>query len=306
MFTMMNVARLLVGMEGVALSDIAYQTALSFAKDRRQGRSLDKAKNDPEASADCIMVHPDVRRMLMNIKSTNEAMRGLALWAGMQIDVAHNHEDEQVRQDADDLVALITPSVKSFLTEQGFQNINDALQICGGSGYTTDWCIEQYMRDARISLIYEGTNHIQALDLVGRKLPRGQGRLYMKFNQLISDLIKENKDNEAMAEFINPLKEASKMLGAVTMNLSMKGMQDPEEAAAVASPYLNLFGYVALSYIWCLMVKECLQRGDDSYAQTRIKVARFYFQNILPNIHSLQKVIESGKANMMDLSIDEF
>ncbi len=305
MFTMMNAARLLVGQEGVAMGEIAYQTALAFAKDRRQGRSLDPAKQEEGAKADNIMVHPDVRRMFLNIKSTQEALRGLAYWIGVNLDLAHSHPDAKVREDADDLVALLTPIMKSFGTERGFLNINEAMQICGGAGYTTDWSIEQYLRDSRIALIYEGTNHIQALDLIGRKLPRNNGQLYMKFNEHISSFIRENKDDAAMAEFIAPLKEASKRLGQVTMNLGMKGMQDPEEAAAVASPYLNLFAYTALAYVWCVQVKAALGRGD-AYGATKVKTARYYFQNVLPESDALVKIIEAGKANIMDLSVDEF
>ncbi len=307
MFTMMNAARLLVGIEGVSLADISYQTALEFAKDRRQSRSLDKSKRDPDAAADCIMVHPDVRRMLLNVKSLVEGMRGLAYWTGFYLDISHHHADEDTRAEADDIVALMTPIIKSFMTEKGFDAISEAMQVCGGAGYTTDWSIEQYMRDSRIALIYEGTNGIQALDLIGRKLPRGNGRLFMRFNQLITDFIKANKEDERMAEFLNPLKDASKKLGAATMGLSMKGMQDPEEAAAVASPFLNLFGYTAVAYVWCLQVRAALDReSEGAFYATKLKTARYYFQNILPQINALVPIIEAGKANLMDLDISEF
>ena len=181
MFVMMNSARLGVGLEGVALGEISYQTAVEYAKDRRQSRSLDPAKRDQGASADTILVHPDVRRMLANIRSTNEALRGLVTWIANLYDVGHHHADEAVRQEANDLVALLTPIMKSYGTERGCANVSDAMQVCGGSGFTTDWSIEQYYRDLRIAMIYEGTNHIQALDLVGRKIPMGGGRLMMAF-----------------------------------------------------------------------------------------------------------------------------
>ena len=170
MFTMMNAARLHVGVEGLAGAEIAYQTAVAFAKDRRQSRSLDPAKRDAQAPADNILVHPDVRRMLLNQKSTNEGMRALACFTALQLDLEHHGADAQTREEAADLAALLTPIVKAFCTDRGFQNISDAMQVCGGSGFTSDWNIEQYLRDCRITLIYEGTNHIQALDLVGRKL----------------------------------------------------------------------------------------------------------------------------------------
>jgi len=242
---------------------------------------MDKAKRDPAASADNILVHPDVRRMLMNIKANHEAMRALAYWCGIQMDIAHHHPDDAVRQNADDLVALLTPIIKSFLTEQGFANINEAMQVCGGAGYTTDWSIELYMRDMRIALIYEGTNHIQALDLVGRKLPADNGRLFMAFNKEVSDFIRANKDDAGLAEFIEPLKAASKRLQTVSMALGMKGMKDPEEAAAVASPYLNLFALTALALMWCVQVKAGLARGDK-LGLTKVKTARYFFKNVLP------------------------
>jgi alkylation response protein AidB-like acyl-CoA dehydrogenase len=298
MFTMMNVARILVGQEGVALSEIAYQTALAFAKDRRQGRSLDPAKNDPNAKADNILVHPDVRRMLLNIKSTNEAMRALVLWAGIHLDISTSHPDAAVREASDDLMSLLTPVIKSFLTEQGFQNISDAMQVCGGAGYTTDWSIEQYLRDARIALIYEGTNHIQALDLIGRKLPRGNGRLYMRFNEQISDFLRQAKDDPAMAEFTAPLKDASKRLGALTMGLAATGAQDQEAAAAVASPYLKFFGYTALAFMWNLQARAALARGD-AFGHTRLKLARYFLHHVLPEIDALEKIIAAGKLNIM-------
>ena len=177
MFVMMNSARLEVGLEGMAMSEAAYQAAVAYARDRRQSRSLDKAKRDMNAKADVILVHPDVRRMLANVKSTTEGMRALVAWTGKQSDIAHGHPDDARRKNADDLLALLTPIVKSFCTERGFLNISEAMQVCGGAGYTQDWPIEQLMRDERIAMIYEGTNHIQALDLVGRKLPQGGGRL---------------------------------------------------------------------------------------------------------------------------------
>ena len=305
MFTMMNAARLLVGLEGVALAEIAYQTALAFTKERRQGRALSAERREEGVAADLILVHPDVRRMLLNIKSTNEGMRALAIWMGMGLDIAHHHADPAERQKADDLVALLTPVLKSFLTERGLQNVNDALQICGGAGYTADFPIEQYMRDLRIALIYEGTNHVQALDLVGRKLPIGGGRLFMGFNEVISSFIRDNKDDPRMVEFLNPLKDTSKKLGAATMALSMKGMQDPEEAGAVASPYLNLFGFTALSFVWCKMARAALDR-DDAFSRAKVKTARYFLNNVLPEVNTLVTVIEAGKANLMALDADEF
>ena len=305
MFVMMNNARLSVGMEGIGLAEIAYQSALEFAKDRRQMRALDPAKQDHDHPADGILKHPDVRRMLLNCRSTNEGMRGLAVYLGKQVDISHHSEDEEARAKADDLVALLTPIVKSYFTERGFENISEALQVCGGAGYTQDWPIEQYLRDARIALIYEGTNHIQALDLVGRKLPVDNGRLIRRFGEEVTETIRACKVNPAMEEFITPLKMASKMLTEMTMGLAMKGMADPEEAGAVASNYLNVFALTAIAFAWCHQVKHALEK-NDSYSKTKVKTARYFMTNILPEVHSLKAVIDAGKASMMDFEESEF
>jgi len=304
MFTMMNAARLLVGIEGLALSEIAYQTALAFAQDRRQGRSLDTSKNEPAAAADNILVHPDVRRMLLEVKSTNMAMRGLAVWVGGLIDRSHKHADPEVRQQADDLVALMTPIIKSFCTERGFANISTSMQVMGGSGYTVDWSVEQYLRDARIALIYEGTNHIQALDLVGRKLPKDGGRLYRAFTEHVNAFLAREEKNPAIAALTDDVKGAMAVLDEATMGLAMKGMADGEEAAAVASPYLNLFGMVALSFVWFEMLVHAAKSGDGSLA-TRQKFATYYVKHVLPEVHTLKTVIAEGKQHMMAVEAGE-
>lgn len=305
MFVMMNHARLNVGIEGISLAEISYQTAVQFAKDRRQSRSLDPEKRDPNAPADTILVHPDVRRMLLNARAGVEGMRALASYVGKHLDISKKSTDEEARAYSSDIVALLTPIIKSFFTEKGCRYIDDAMQSLGGSGYTTDWCIEQYYRDARIAMIYEGTNHIQALDLVGRKLTIENGRLFRRFNEEITTLIKESKEDERMAEFINPLKKASKALAEVTMGLAMKGMQDPEEIGAVASAYLNLFGFTALAFIYCKKAQYALKK-DDAHSKTKLKTARFYMNNMLPEIYGLIPQIEAGKASMMDFDMDEF
>lgn len=305
MFVMMNAARLSVGLEGVALSEISYQTALEFAKDRRQSRSLDRKKQDRDAKADTIMVHPDVRRMLLNIKSTQEGMRGLAYWLGINYDLAHHHPDAATRERCDDLVGLLTPVVKSYLTERGFQNISDAMQVMGGAGYTTDWSVEQYMRDCRIGMIYEGTNHIQALDLVGRKLPRHNGRAIQAFAGLIKGFCAEHKENAQMAEFIAPLKKWSKTLSEITMGLAMKGMADPEEAGAAASNYLNLFAMVAIGYVWAREIVFAQSREGRIYT-AKIKTGRYFFNHVMPEAAVFAARVNAGKADMMDLDVDEF
>jgi hypothetical protein len=304
MFTMMNAARLMVGVEGIALSEIAYQTALEYAKDRRQSRSLNPERNEPDEKADNILVHPDVRRMLLNVKSTNEAMRGLAVFTGMMLDRSHKVEDADEKQRCDDLVQLLTPVVKSFCTERGFMNVSEAMQVCGGSGYTTDWSIEQYMRDSRIAMIYEGTNHIQALDLVGRKLPRQGGRLYQTFAQMMGETLASLEGNDDVGDLHDGFKWATDTLHETTMLLSVQGMQDPEWAASVASAYLNMFGFVALGWVWAEMAKFAVGK-DDSQSTSKQKTARFYYNHILPEVASLKRIIKSGKGNIMDFAIDE-
>lgn len=305
MFVMMNHARLNVGQEGVSFSEIAYQAALAYAKDRRQGRALNPERHEEGAKADNILVHPDVRRMLLNIKSTTEGMRALDVYVALMLDIAHHHPDEAARQKADDLVALLTPIVKSFCSERGFANVSEAMQVCGGAGYTTDWPIEQYLRDARIAMIYEGTNHIQALDLVGRKLPKGGGRLAKTFFNEVKNFCTEHKENAAMAEFIEPLKAASKQLGELTMLLGMKGMQDAEWAGATASNYLNVFGLTAIAYVMAMQAAYA-QGQEGSFAATKVKTVRYYFKQILPEIAGLAEIIKAGKDHMMDFDVDEF
>lgn len=305
MFTMMNAARLHVGVEALSGAEIAYQTAVAFAKDRRQSRSLDPEKQELDKPADNILVHPDVRRMLLNQKATNEAMRGLTMWAAMQIDLAHHSKDEKLREEASDLAALLTPVVKSYCTERGTANISEAMQVCGGSGYTKDWHIEQYYRDTRITMIYEGTNHIQALDLVGRKLPMHGGRLMQTFAARVTDLIRRNKDNEVMSEFTAHLKTASKNLNAITMELAAKGMEDREEAGAAASNYLNVFALTALAYTWCVQLEKATAEAS-AYHTTKVKTARYFFENVLPEQESLMAIIRAGKKNMMAFDAEEF
>ena len=305
MFVMMNYARIAVGVEGIALGEIAYQTAVAFSRDRRQGRSLNPERNDKSAAADNILVHPDVRRQLLNVRSTTEGMRALALWCALEIDIAEGAEDEKDREIAGDLVAILTPIVKAFCTERGFQNVSDCMQVCGGSGYTTDWSIEQYLRDVRIALIYEGTNHIQALDLVGRKLPAGGGRMYRRFSKRLHKQVAAMRDHEAFDTFGAPLEQAIKRLDATTMELATRGMADQEEAAAVATNYLMLFGYTALAYVWCKLAGHAWGKSG-SQNKTKVKMAEYYYKNVLPECEGLVAIMKAGKAQMMAFEDDEF
>lgn len=305
MFVMMNAARLFVGLEGIAMSEIAYQTAVAFAHDRRQSRALDPKKQDQNAKADNILVHPDVRRMLANVKVTTEGLRGLAYFAAMQIDVSHHHADEARRQEADDLVALLTPIIKAYGTERGYENINEAMQVTGGAGFTTDWPLEQYLRDTRIALVYEGTNHIQALDLVGRKLPQGGGRLYKNFAKLMFRFVKENKYDAELGAMAAQLEAAINTLNTATMELGMKGMKDQEEAGAAASNYLTVFGLTAVAWVWAKEAKAAQGKSGKFY-QTKLKSAEYYFSNILPETLSLLAIMKAGKANMMAFEPEDF
>jgi 3-(methylsulfanyl)propanoyl-CoA dehydrogenase len=304
MFTMMNAARLLVGVEGIALGEIAYQTALEFAKDRRQSRSLDKKKRDPDHPADNILVHPDVRRMLLGIKATNEGMRGLATWISTRIDISHHHPDEAVRQEADDIVALLTPVAKGYCTERGFQNVSEAMQVCGGAGYTQDWSIEQYLRDVRIAMIYEGTNHIQALDLVGRKLPRHGGRLFQVFAKTVSKLVAEASSIEETKAFGEALGKALGTLTEVTMGLGAKAMADNEEAGAAASTYLNLFGLVGVAYSWAQQAVHAV-KADVPNKANKLKTANYFYKMVLPEMDSLVRIIAEGKQHIMAFDVEE-
>ncbi|MEM1032604.1 MAG: acyl-CoA dehydrogenase C-terminal domain-containing protein [Myxococcota bacterium] len=305
MFVMMNEARLLVGVEGIALADVSYQHALAYAKDRRQSRSLDPAKREKDQPADNILVHPDVRRMLLNVKSTVEGMRGMATYISVKLDLAHNHPDEAEREKADDIVALLTPVVKGFNTEKGFQNIGDAMQVCGGSGYTADFNIEQYMRDSRIAMIYEGTNHIQALDLVGRKLPRHGGRLVKNFQSEVMALFGSCEGEKALEEFLHPTQKIFGALTEVTMELGGRAMADAEQAGAMASNYLNLFGYATLAFSWLRQCQYALEQKSPQ-TETKLKTARYFFAHVLPEAYALIPKIKAGKETMMAFDVAEF
>ena len=305
MFVMMNEARLSVGLEGLSLSEAAYQAALDFAKERRQGRSLNKARNETGEEADTILAHPDVRRQLLRVRSTTEAMRGLACYAAKHIDFSHHHPDEAQRQKSDDIVALLTPIIKSFFTDRGFLNTSDSMQVCGGIGFTQEFPIEQYMRDVRIAMIYEGTNHVQALDLVGRKLLIGGGRLIRTFGAEVGGLLASVKGDERFDEFAAPTKHGFDTLTKLSMHLAMNGSKDPEMIAAVASEYLNVFGYVTFAFSWLHQVKAAYEL-DNSFGATKIKMARFFFRHVYPEMDAHAAMVLNGKDAMMDVDADEF
>lgn len=305
MFTMMNGARIHVGMEAISAAEIAYQTALYFAKERRQMRSLDKAKREMDQPADTIIVHPDVRRMLALQKATNEGMRAMTYWGAILIDQARALPDEKAREEAADLSALLTPLIKGYCTDRGFLNTSEAMQTCGGAGFTQDWDIEQYMRDCRITMIYEGTNHIQALDLVGRKLPMNNGRAVQLFNAKVTELIRATKDVEVLKPFVDAFKAAVKELTEVTMELAAKGMENQENAGAVANNYLHLFALSTMAYCWLKMAAACVDR-EDRFAKAKLKTAAFYFNYVLADRHTLVARIRRWNDDLDAFEVADF
>ena len=309
MFTMMNAARLAVGMQGLGLSEVAYQNAAAYAKDRLQGRALTGAKN-PAGEADPIIVHPDVRRTLLTIRSFNEGARALALRVGIEIDRHEKDPDPAAREAADDYVALMTPIVKAYFTDMGFECTNHALQMYGGHGYIREWGMEQFVRDARIAQIYEGANGIQALDLVGRKLPMHGGRLLRRFFHPVVALLEATKDDAALAELHAPLAKAVQRLQQVTTHVAMASLANPDEAGAASADYLRLFGLVAVSEMWFRMARAAhaaIAAGTATpFHHTKLKTARFWFTRMLPEIHTCAARIMAGAAPVMAPDASEF
>ncbi|PWV99888.1 alkylation response protein AidB-like acyl-CoA dehydrogenase [Hoeflea marina] len=311
MFVMMNEARLGVGLQGQAMGEIAYQNAAAYARERLQGRSLSGAK-EPEKKADPIIVHPDIRRTLMTIRAFNEAGRAFALWTALKSDVAHKSEVDSDIQEADDLLTLVTPIVKGVLTDKGFDHAVMAQQVFGGHGYIEEWGMSQYVRDARIAMIYEGANGIQALDLVGRKLGANGGRAVMAFFKEVGDFCEENRSNEALAPHTKALKKGLNDLQASTMWLMQNAMAKPDNAGAASTDYLHLFGLVALGYMWAMMARAALAKqaeGDSAGAEfyaNKLTTARFYMERIMPET-ALRKIrVEAGSDSMMELAADAF
>lgn len=306
MFTMMNEARLMVGMQGLGVAEMAFQESLGFARERLQSRSLSGPKN-ADGPADPIIVHPDVRRMLMQQKSLNEGMRALALFIGTRLDLSVAHPDEAVREASDDLVQLLTPVVKSFLTDEGYNNANVGLQVLGGAGFTTDWPLEQLVRDSRIARIYEGTNGIQAMDLVGRKLAIKGGRLIGGLFALLNGYLADNPS----APYHSELAAAVKSLEEATTWIATHGLQDPEEAGAAATPYLRLTALTVIAWLWSRMAAESQRQLDAGEGNTPLLKgkqisASYYFEKILPEIGFLLVDIRSGKASVMGLDDDQW
>jgi alkylation response protein AidB-like acyl-CoA dehydrogenase len=307
MFTMMNEARIGVGMQGLAQADAAYQNALFYAKDRLQGRDVTGAKN-PDGPADPLIVHPDVRRSLMDQKSFTEGARAFILWSATLIDAAHRGQD----RDADGLVSLLTPVIKGVLTDAGYDMTVLAQQVYGGHGYIEEWGMSQFTRDARIAMIYEGANGVQALDLVGRKLAQDSGRHVMAFFEMVKTFLKENDGDEALKkDFLDPLKAASKDLQASAMFFMQNGMKNPNAALAGSYDFMHLFGHVCLGLMWARMARAAhaaLEAGtsDEAFYRTKLATGRFYMKRRLPATALHLARIESGAEPVMELDAEAF
>jgi alkylation response protein AidB-like acyl-CoA dehydrogenase len=307
MFTMMNEARIGVGMQGLAQAEVAYQNALAYAKDRLQGRAVTGTEN-PNGPADPLIVHPDIRRSLMDQKSFIEGARAFMLWGAELIDRSHRGNDAA----AEGLISLMTPVIKGFLTDEGYDMTVRAQQVYGGHGYIEEWGMSQFTRDARIAMIYEGANGVQALDLVGRKLAQDGGKHVMAFFEMVKTFLKENDGNEALkADFLDPLKAASKDLQASAMFFMQQGMKNPNAALAGSYDFMHLFGHVCLGLMWARMAKAAhaaleADTSDEGFYKTKLATGRYYMKRRLPATALHLSRIESGADTVMALEAEAF
>lgn len=306
MFVMMNAARLGVGMQGLGLTEISYQNARTYAKERIQMRALSGAKN-PEKEADFIIAHPDVRRMLLTQRAYAEGARAFTYWMALEIDKELSHPDEAVRKAAADNVALLTPIVKAFLTDNAFECTNHGVQVFGGHGFITDNGMEQYVRDARITQIYEGTNGVQALDLLGRKVLGDMGAKLRAFGDIVKAFVEEHGVNPAMQEFVNPLGDIGDKVGKLTMEIGMKAMQNQDEVGAASVPYQRVVGHMVFAYFWARMAKIALEKQDqDDFYKAKLATARFYFAKLLPETAGYIRQARAGVASLNEMQDDWF
>ncbi len=303
MFVMMNEARLAVGVQGLAIAEVAYQNALAYAKDRLQGRALTGFKN-PDGPADPIIVHPDVRRTLMTIKATNEAARALILWTSLRSDINHRSDDPAARQAAEDFMGLMTPVVKGVFTDYGFANAVAAQQMFGGHGYIEEWGMSQFVRDARIAMIYEGANGVQAMDLVGRKLGKEGGRAVMTFFNEVGAYCQSHEANEAMKPYAAPLAASLGHLQQATMWFMNNAMARPDNAGAGATDYMHLFGLVAMGYMWARMAEAAMKRAGEPLMDAKLVTGRFFMERVLPETALRLKRIETGADMTMALDAE--
>ncbi|HEX8661603.1 MAG TPA: acyl-CoA dehydrogenase C-terminal domain-containing protein, partial [Brevundimonas sp.] len=304
MFVMMNEARLGTGLQGLAIGAAAYQAGVEFAKERLQGRSLTGPKN-PEGPADPIIVHPDVRRMLMESKAFVEGGRAFLLWTALQADL-QKAPDDALRTKAQDYMGLLTPVLKAYLTDRGFHVASQAMQVHGGSGYTEHFPASQYLRDARITMIYEGANGIQALDLVGRKLAANGGRGVMTFFAEIDAFVAEIEGDEALKPYADGLRSAKGQLQEATMWLMQNGLQNPDNAGAASTDYLHLFGLTMLAYMWALMARASAPHAGDPFHDAKLTTARYFVERVLPDTAGHLAKLKTGAATMMALPVEAF
>jgi alkylation response protein AidB-like acyl-CoA dehydrogenase len=303
MFVMMNAARLGVGNQSLGLTEVAYQNALAYAKDRLQMRSLSGVKAK-DKEADPIIVHPDVRKMLLTAKAYAEGGRALQIFCTLLLDKEHNHPDEKVRKDSGELVALLTPIVKAFITDNGHIATNSCMQVFGGHGFIKEWGMEQFVRDNRINMIYEGTNTIQSLDLLGRKVLGNNGASLKKFGKLVGKLVEEEGVNEKMAEFINPIAMLGDQLTKFTTEIGFKGFQNPDEVGAAAVDYLRVAGHFVFGYLFARMAQVALREiaagNTDPFYVAKLQTARFYFAKLFPETATLMRTARAGSKVLMD------
>ncbi|MBO0733191.1 MAG: acyl-CoA dehydrogenase, partial [Methylocapsa sp.] len=310
MFVMMNEARLGVAIQGLALSEAAYQNAAAYAKERLQGRALSGPKY-PEKPADPIIVHPDVRRNLLEIRAFNEAARALVLWTALKSDIAHRSQDKAEAQAASDSLGLVTPVLKGVLTDRGFDNTVKAQQVLGGHGYIEEWGVEQFVRDARIAMIYEGANGIQALDLVGRKLPKDGGRALTAFLSEAKSVLKDNESNEKLAPYLKGLAQALSHLEQATLWFMQNAMAKPDNAGAGSYDYMHLFGLVALGLMWAQIAKAAIAKkaagdGDAQAMEAKLLRGKYFMEHVMPETGLRLARITAGASTMMAIDAGQF
>jgi alkylation response protein AidB-like acyl-CoA dehydrogenase len=310
MFIMMNAARLGVGLQGLSISEVATQNAAVYARDRLQGRALSGPKN-ADGKADPIIVYADVRRMLMNARAFNEGARALALWGALQVDLTHRAESAEEREQADELIGLLTPVIKGYFTDKGYENATNAQQCFGGHGYIREWGMEQFVRDARIAMIYEGTNGIQALDLVGRKLPAKGGKALRTYMSIVGKFISAHKEDATLAPFVAKLSDALSDLQAATSWLMMNAMAKPDNAGAGAVPYLHLMALVMFGHMWGQLAQAAAAgiasgTGDRAFYENKLVTARYFFSHLLPETKVHRARVEAGADSVMALAAEAF
>jgi alkylation response protein AidB-like acyl-CoA dehydrogenase len=306
MFVFMNAARLGVGMQGLGLTEITYQNSRNYAKDRIQMRSLSGVKS-PDKEADKIFVHPDVRRMLLTQRAYAEGARAFTYWIALQIDKELSSTDEAERAEAADLVALLTPIIKAFITDNAFECTNHGVQVYGGHGFITEWGMEQYVRDARITQIYEGTNGVQALDLLGRKILGDMGAKMKKFGEIVRSFVEDNGVDMKMQEFVNPLGDIAVKVEKLTMEIGMKAMTNQDEVGAASVPYQRVVGHMVFAYFWARMAKVALEKeSTDDFYKAKLATARFYFAKLLPETAGYIRQARAGNATLAEMQEDWF